>query len=111
MIGLFGIIVDGVDFMGKGGMGVKDGFLFVLILILIVCFVVGFIDVVEFMGGMKVVLKIFNLLFRFLFGIFGIVGIVFVFLFISLDVVLIMMKELFESGEIIDDERIIFVVY
>lgn len=111
LTGSFGTIVDGVDFMGKGGTGAKDGFLFALTLIPTVCFAVGLIDVVESMGGMKAASKIFNPLLRPLLGIPGIAGIAFVSSFTSSDVASIMTKELFESGEITDDERTIFVAY
>ncbi|WP_331475620.1 nucleoside recognition domain-containing protein [Clostridioides difficile] len=97
--------------MGKGGTGAKDGFLFALTLIPTVCFAVGLIDVVESMGGMKAASKIFNPLLRPLLGIPGIAGIAFVSSFTSSDVASIMTKELFESGEITDDERTIFVAY
>ncbi len=76
-----------------------------------VCFAVGLIDVVESMGGMKAASKIFNPLLRPLLGIPGIAGIAFVSSFTSSDVASIMTKELFESGEITDDERTIFVAY
>ncbi|NJB08537.1 hypothetical protein GSQ22_22785, partial [Clostridioides difficile] len=87
------------------------GFLFALTLIPTVCFAVGLIDVVESMGGMKAASKIFNPLLRPLLGIPGIAGIAFVSSFTSSDVASIMTKELFESGEITDDERTIFVAY
>ncbi|HBF4231370.1 TPA: hypothetical protein KON36_002905, partial [Clostridioides difficile] len=93
------------------GTGAKDGFLFALTLIPTVCFAVGLIDVVESMGGMKAASKIFNPLLRPLLGIPGIAGIAFVSSFTSSDVASIMTKELFESGEITDDERTIFVAY
>ncbi|NJA18122.1 hypothetical protein GSQ34_14810 [Clostridioides difficile] len=111
LTGSFGTIADGVDFMGKGGTGAQDGFLFALTLIPTVCFAVGLIDVVESMGGMKAASKIFNPLLRPLLGIPGIAGIAFVSSFTSSDVASIMTKELFESGEITDDERTIFVAY
>lgn len=76
-----------------------------------VCFAVGLIDVVESMEGMKAASKIFNPLLRPLLGIPGIAGIAFVSSFTSSDVASIMTKELFESGEITDDERTIFVAY
>lgn len=63
------------------------------------------------MGGMKAASKIFNPLLRPLLGIPGIAGIAFVSSFTSSDVASIMTKELFESGEITDDERTIFVAY
>lgn len=63
------------------------------------------------MGGMKEASKIFNPLLRPLLDIPGIAGIAFVSSFTSSDVASIMTKELFESGEITDDERTIFVAY
>ena len=60
---------------------------------------------------MKAASKIFNPLLRPLLGIPGIAGIAFVSSFTSSDVASIMTKELFESGEITDDERTIFVAY
>lgn len=111
LTGSFGQIVDGVDFIGKGGTGAKDGFLFALTLVPTVALAVGIIDVVESMGAMKAAAKIFKPILKPLLGIPGTAGVAFVSSFTSSDVASIMTKELVESGDMTDDERTIFVAY
>jgi len=111
LTGSFGQIVDGVDFIGKGGTGAKDGFLFALTLVPTLALAVGIIDVVESMGAMKAAAKIFNPILKPLLGIPGTAGVAFVSSFTSSDVASIMTKELVESGDMTDDERTIFVAY
>lgn len=111
LTGDFGQIADGVNFLGKGGTGAKDGFLFALTLVPTVAFAVGLIDVVESFGAMKAAAKLFNPILKPLLGIPGTAGIAFVSSFTSSDVASIMTKELYESGDLTDDERTIFVAY
>lgn len=111
LTGNFGTIDEGVNFLGKGGTGAREGFLFTLTLIPTVCLAVGIIDVVESLGGMNAAEKLFNPLLRPLLGIPGIAGIAFVSSFTSSDVASVMTKELVESGAMTDDERTVFIAY
>ena len=97
--------------MGKGGAGAKDGFLFALTLIPTVCLAVGFVDVVESLGALKAAAKLFHPILRPLMGIPGTTGIAFVSSFTSSDVASFMTRELYDSGQITDDERSIFVAW
>lgn len=109
--GTFGGIYEGISFIGKGGTGAKEGFLFALTLIPTVCLAVGLIDVVESMGAMKAAAKLFNPILRPLLGIPGSTGIAFVSSFTSSDVAAFMTKELYERKDITEEERAIFVSY
>lgn len=111
LCGKFGIIADGVNFLGKGGTGAREGFVFALTLIPTVCLAVGLISVVEELGALKAAAKLFNPLLRPLLGIPGICGIAFVASFTSSDVGSFTTKQLFEEGSISDDERSIFIAY
>ncbi len=111
LIGEFGKVYKDLDFVGKGGTGAKEGFLFTLTLLPTVCLAVGLIDVVESMGGMDAAAKLFNPLLRPLLGIPGAAGISFVASFTSSDIGAVMTKELVESGQMTDDERTAYVAY
>lgn len=111
LTGKFGEIYEGRNFVGKGGGGAKEGFLFTLTLIPTVCLAVGLIDVVESMGAMDAAAKLFNPLLKPLLGIPGIAGISFVASFTSSDIASFMTKELVESGHMTDDERTVYIAY
>lgn len=111
LCGKFGVIADGANFQGKGGLGAREGFLFALTLIPTVCLAVGLIDVVEHLGAMKAAARLFNPILRPLMGIPGVTGIAFVSSFTSSDIGAVMTKQLYEEGLITDDERTIFVAY
>ena len=109
--GAFGKIAEGRNFQGSGGTGAKEGFIFALTLIPVVCLAVGLISVVEEMGAMRAAAKLFNPLLRPMLGIPGTTGIAFVSSFTSSDVGAFMTKQLYEAKLITDDERSIFVSY
>lgn len=111
LAGKFGGIYEGINFVGKGGAGAREGFLFTLTLIPTVCLAVGLIDVVESMGAMDAAAKLFNPLLRPILGIPGIAGISFVASFTSSDIASFMTKELVENGDMTDDERTIYIAY
>jgi nucleoside recognition membrane protein YjiH len=111
LTGKFGEVAEGINFQGKGGVGAKEGFIFALTLIPSVMLAVGLINVVEEMGALRAARKIFNPLLRPLLGIPGTCGIAFVSSFTSSDVASFMTKQLYEEGNITDDERSIFVAY
>ena len=109
LIGSFGIIADGLNFEGQGGVGAREGFMFALTLIPTTCVSVGFVHVCEDMGAMEAARKFFTPLLRPLMGIPG--GIAFVASFTSSDVASFMTKIAYQQGEITDRERTIFVAY
>lgn len=111
LVGKFGQTAPGVNFMGKGGSGAQDGFLFALTLIPTLMFSMGLIQVAESLGALKAAEKLFRPFLRFLLGIPGIAGIAFISSFTSSDVASVMTKGLFDEKHIADDERTIFVSY
>ncbi len=111
LTGKFGEIQEGINFVGKGGAGAREGFLFTLTLVPTVCLAVGLIDVVESMGAMQAAAKFFNPLLRPILGVPGIAGISFVASFTSSDIASFMTKELVENGHMTDDQRTTYVAY
>lgn len=111
LAGKFGVIAEENSFLGKGGTGAKEGFLFALTLIPNVCLAVGLIDVAEHFGAMEAARKLFNPILKPLLGIPGSTGIAFVSSFTSSDVGAVMTRQLYEDGLLTDDERTIFVSY
>ena len=111
LTGKFGGIFEGINFVGKGGLGAREGFLFTLTLVPTVCLAVGLIAVVEALGAMQAAAKFFNPLLRPLMGIPGMSGIAFVSSFTSSDIGAVMTKGLVEDGYMTDDERTVFVSY
>ena len=102
LAGSFGQIGDtGANLIGKGGTGAKDGFM------------AGFnlIPAVMFFCAFKASDVLFRPLLRPLLGIPGKCGIAFISSFTGSDVAAVMTRELYEDGEITDDERTIFVAY
>lgn len=53
LIGSFGIIADGLNFEGQGGVGAREGFMFALTLIPTTCVSVGFVLFVKIWGPWK----------------------------------------------------------
>ena len=97
LAGSFGQIGDtGANLIGKGGTGAKDG---------------GLLGVFEQLGAFKASDILFRPLLRPLLGIPGKCGIAFISSFTGSDVAAVMTRELYEDGEITDDERTIFVAY
>lgn len=111
LTGSFGEVVEGMTFAGQGGSGAKEGFITALTLIPGIIFVMGVIDVVEEMGAFEAAKKVFSPILMPLLGIPGACGIAFVSSFTSSDVGAIMTRQLYESGEITDNQRSIFAGY
>lgn len=110
--GAFGKIGDtGANLIGKGGTGAKDGFMAGFNLIPAVMFFCGLLGVFEQLGAFKASDILFRPLLRPMLGIPGKCGIAFISSFTGSDVAAVMTKELYEAGDITDDERTIFVAY
>lgn len=111
LVGNFGQVAPKLTFIGKGGDGAREGFLFALTLIPTLMFSMGLIQVAESLGALKAAEKLFRPFLRFLLGIPGIAGIAFISSFTSSDVASVMTKSLCDEKNISDDERTIFVAY
>lgn len=113
--GSFGKIIGeggtAYSFRGTDGGGAKDGFLFALELIPAVIFSLGFVSVVEGLGGLKVAQKLMTPLLRPMLGVPGICGLALISNLQSTDAGAGMTRDLVESGDITDEERTIFSTY
>ena len=97
--------------IGSGGTGAKDGFMAGFNLIPAVMFFCGLLGVFEQLGAFKASDILFRPLLRPILGIPGKCGIAFISSFTGSDVAAVMTRELYEDGDITDDERTIFVAY
>ncbi|MGL5347614.1 MAG: hypothetical protein ACRDA3_09700 [Peptostreptococcaceae bacterium] len=111
LVGSFGTIVDGVTFTGKGGVGVKAGFMIGLTLIPGVMFCRGLVAVVQELGGLQAAGVLFRPILRPLLGIPGTAGLAFVSSFTGSDIAALLTRDLHDDGYITDDERTVFVAY
>ena len=99
LIGSFGTIGDtGANFMGSGGASARDGFMFALSLAPGCIFSMGLIEV-------------FTPILRPLLGLPGSCGLAFVNSLNGSDIAAVLTKELYDNGQITDDERTIFVSF
>lgn len=112
LCGSFGTIGEtGANLIGSGGTGAKDGFMAGFNLIPPVMFFCGLLAVFEALGAFKASDVVFRPLLRPLLGISGKCGIAFVSSFTGSDVAAVMTRDLYNAGDITDDERTIFVSY
>ncbi len=112
LVGAFGKAEGAkVAFVGTGGFGAKEGMMVGLSLIPTVMVAQGLLDVCESYGALKAAAKLFHPLLRPLLGIPGIAGLAFVSSFTSSDVGAFITKDMYEKGEINDDERTVFAAY
>lgn len=111
LMGKFGAIVDGIDFTGKGGSGVRDGFIAGLVLVPSVMFSTALVATSQSMGAMKAAGVLFQPILKPIIGIPGESGLAFVSSFTGSDVAAVLTKDLYEEGYMTDDERTIFVAY
>lgn len=100
-----------VSFIGTGGFGAKEGMMVGLSLIPTVMVAQGLLDVCESYGALKAAARLFQPILRPLLGIPGAAGLAFVSSFTSSDVGAFITKEMYEKGEITDDERTVFAAY
>ncbi|MBQ8920029.1 MAG: hypothetical protein IJ056_07980 [Acidaminococcaceae bacterium] len=100
-----------LTFRGAGGNGCQDGFAFALSLLPAVIFALGVVNVVEGLGGLKAAQKLLSPLLRPLLGIPGACGLGMITSYQSTDAGAGMIKSMYESGIINDDEKTIFAMY
>lgn len=111
--GTFGTIGEAGKeiFRGTGGTGARDGFLFAINLMPSVILALGVVAVVEGLGGLAAAQKLMSPLLKPLLGIPGICGLALIASFQSTDAGAGMTKNLYEAGEITDDERTVFATF
>lgn len=108
--GKFGTMKDAAKatFVGAGGAGAKDGFMFALSLVPGVMLALGIIEVVEHLGGLKAAQKLLSPILRPILGIPGITGVALISSLQSTDAGAGMTRALYENGQITEKERLIF---
>lgn len=99
------------NFVGSGGTGAKQGFLFGLGLIPAVMLSVGILSIVEQTGGMKVAQKILTPIMRPLMGLPGCASLALIASTQSTDAGASLTRVMFEKGELNGKERLIFTAY
>ena len=110
LTGKFGKI-EGLSFIGKGGIGASECFMFSLTLFPTVILALGIVRVVESRGGLLAAERIIRPLLRPLMGLPGYVGLAFISSFTTTDVGAVITRDLYDEGKLTDDERTIFVAY
>ncbi|MBX8937428.1 nucleoside recognition domain-containing protein [Enterococcus hulanensis] len=111
LTGNFGTIFEEVNFQGQGGVGAREGVLVALTILPSVVFAVGLIETLQSFGAFNAAEKLFTPILRPILGIPGSAGIAFISSFTSSDVGSVMTKELFDNGQLSDDERSVFTSY
>ena len=113
--GKFGTIPPGaekaLDFRGAGGTGARDGFLFAIKLIPAVILALGIVNVIDGLGGLRAAQKLMTPILKPLLGIPGITALASIANMQSTDAAAGMVKELYDQGEITDNERSILIAY
>lgn len=111
--GKFGTMKDAAKntFVGAGGTGAKEGFLFALGLIPSVMLALGVVEIIEHLGGLKAAQKLLSPILRPLLGIPGIAGLALVSSMQSTDAGAGMTRALRESGELTEDQKTIFAAF
>ena len=111
LVGKFGKISDTFTFIGKGGIGASEGFMFALTLMPTVILALGFVRAVESQGALLAAERVIRPFLRPLMGLPGYVGLALISSFTTTDVGAVLTRDLVEEGKITDDERSIFVAY
>lgn len=111
LIGKFGTFEGTKNFLGSGGIGAREGFMFGITLVPTVMFALGLIRVVESLGALLAAEKLIQPVLRPLMGLPGVTGLAIVSSMTSTDVGAAMTKQLYEEGKITDNERSSFVAY
>ena len=98
-------------FRGVGGTGGRDGFMFALELIPALILAMGVVEIVEGYGGLRVAQKFLTPLLKLLMGIPGACSVAIIANMQSTDAGAVMAKEMYDKGQITDEQRSIFVAY
>ncbi len=111
--GTYGVMKDAAKatFMGQGGTGARDGFLFALGLIPAVMLALGVVEVVDHLGGLKAGQKLLTPVLRPLLGIPGIAGLALVTSMQSTDAGAGMTRMLRETNFVTEKEKTIFCAF
>lgn len=112
--GSFGKI-EGVEhaftFRGAGGTGARDGFLFAIELAPAVILALGFVNVIDGLGGLRAAQKLMTPILKPLLGVPGICMLANIANMQSTDAAAGMVKELVDNGEMTDAERSVVIAY
>lgn len=114
LCGSFGSIVTDprvVTFVGAGGSGAKDGFMFAFSLLAPVMLAIGVIQIAEHFGALEAARKLLTPLLHLCLGIPGAAGLTLIASLQNVDVGAVMTKELWEKGEITERQRSIFAAF
>ena len=124
LVGAFGTVVSGgrindagdlvltrVNFIGTGGTGARQGFMFALSLLPAVMLALGVVELVDHFGGLKAAQKLLTPLLRPLMGIPGATGLALISSLQSTDAGASMTKNLRENKLITENERTIFIAF
>lgn len=111
--GVFGTMKDAAKatFMGQGGLGARDGFMFAISLVPSVMCALGFVEIIDHLGGLKAAQRLLSPLLRPLLGIPGITGLAMVTSFQSTDAGAGMTRILRETQAITEKEKTIFAAF
>ncbi len=107
LIGNFGTTADGTNFIGRGGTGAKQGFLFAISLIPGIMFALGVVELATSYGALRAAQQLLTPFLRPLLGLPGITGLTIVSSMQSTDAGGAMTRELFLNKSITDKERTI----
>ncbi len=110
--GAFGTIGDTkMNLIGANGSGAKDGFMAGLNLLPGIMLFCGLMAIFKAFGAFDAAEILFKPILRPILGIPGKAGIAFVSSFTGSDVAAVLTRELYDEGELTDDERTVFVAY
>lgn len=105
LMGKFGAI-EGSTFMGKGGVGAKQGFLFALSLVPAVMLALGIVEVATHYGALKVAQRLLTPVLRPVLGLPGVTGLTLISSLQSTDAGAAMTRELYSANLITKHERL-----
>lgn len=107
--GSFGTMKEPVKntFMGAGGKGARDGFMFAFSLIPTIMFALGVLEILTAYGAMAAAQKLLSPLLRFLIGAPGLTALVLITDLQNTDTGAVLTKQLYDEGAINEKERVL----
>lgn len=115
LLGKYGNVAavgDGATtFVGKGGIGARQGFIFGLSLAPCVMLALGVVEIVTYLQGLRAAERLLTPLLRPLLGLPGITGLALISSMQSTDAGASMTRELYDNNNITSRERLIFCAY